>query len=142
MNSANAKPENPKKLFPMFVTEKFDAVRRFYAERLGCKVLYDTPEYVHYEYGDGPEIAFVRPDAFPGQPPRPVFGGAGAILSVPTADADALHAKLLKDPDATVLNAPTNKPWGWRSFWVADPTGLVLDFFHVVEEKPMQDAQG
>ncbi len=32
----------------------------------------------------------------------------------------------------TPLSAPSDKPWRWRSFSVSDPSGVVLDFFHVL----------
>ena len=36
----------------------------------------------------------------------------------------------------SVAGAPTDKPWGWRSYFVSDPNGVVLDFFHVYKEIP------
>lgn len=137
MTTTTAQPENPKKLFPHFITTEFEQVKKFYVERLGCKVLYDLPEYLHVEFGDGPELAFLRPDAFPDNKVRPTFPGAGVILSLPTPNADALHDRLRAASDVTVLSEPSDKPWGWRSFLAVDPIGVTLDLFHVVENEPM-----
>jgi hypothetical protein len=34
---------------------------------------------------------------------------------------------------------PTDKPWGWRSFLLPDPSGVTLDFYHVIADDA-QDA--
>jgi uncharacterized glyoxalase superfamily protein PhnB len=55
------------------------------------------------------------------------------MVSVPVPDADEKHTAL-KQAGVDVLDAPSDKPWGWRSFLAQDPNGVVLDFFHVYKE--------
>jgi len=133
------RPETPTKLFPRIVTDDLDGARRFYGERLGWKQTFDSDEYVSFQCDTGPELAFVRPE--PTQEHRcRGFAGAGVVLGVPTPDADELHRRLRAFPDVRILDEPRDQPWNWRSFHVVDPTGVVLDFFHVLDEKPMEDA--
>lgn len=127
---------NPNKLFPLFVTPNLEQTKQFYTRVAGFTTSVDTPEYLQVASNgkDGPELCFMKPDAMGGPAPQPAFQGAGVIVSVPTDNADKKHASILEagtKPDTS----PSNKPWGWRSFFVRDPNGIVLDFFHVVEEK-------
>ena len=46
----------------------------------------------------------------------------------------------LRDRGVTATSEPSLKPWGWRSFEVRDPNGVILDFFHVAE--PPMPPQG
>lgn len=133
----NAK--NPTKLYPMFLTSRLDETKRYYLEVLGARVVYDLPTYLQVAFGegDGPELGFMKPDAFPDGKARPAFDGRGVIVSVPTPNADTLCAEIAKKGGEIV--APlSDKPWGWRSFFTQDPNGVVLDFFHVYNEHPMQ----
>jgi catechol 2,3-dioxygenase-like lactoylglutathione lyase family enzyme len=133
------KPQNPDKLFPLFISDKLAETKRYYTEKLGFAIAIDQPEYLQVRYGDGaaaPELCFMLPTAFPEGGRRPAFAGDGVIVSVPTADADSAHARMRK-LDARIETEPTDKPWGWRSFLVRDPNGVVLDFFHVYKELGM-----
>lgn len=130
--------KNPNKLFPLFLTTRLDETRRFYTEVAGFRVTIDVPTYLQVAYGegDGPELCFMRPDAFPDGKVRPVFGGAGVVVSIPTPSADEKCAEMQKK-GAEILSPVEDKPWGWRSFLACDPNGVVLDFFHVYKEYPM-----
>lgn len=132
------KLKNPEMLFPLFVTEKLEETKRYYLDKLGFQVTFDQPEYLQVRYGaaGAPELCFMRPDAVPNAPPRPVFAGNGVIVSVPTEDADSA-CKRMQQKGATIEDQPSDKPWGWRSFLVRDPNGVVLDFFHVYKEAAM-----
>lgn len=127
---------NPNKLFPLIVTPHLEETKRFYTQIAGFSATVDTPHYLQVASNgkDGPELCFMKPDAMGADNASPAFGGAGVIVSLPTQNADIKHAELLK-AGAKPDTAPNNKPWGWRSFLVRDPNGVVLDFFHVVEEK-------
>lgn len=118
------------KLFPLFVTNDLAACHRFYVESLGWTEVVKSDKYLQVRKGgeDGPELCFMAPDAMPNMP-LPPFSGEGVIVSVSTPDADAWH-RTLRDRGVTTLGEPSDKPWGWRSFLVRDPVGIVLDFFH------------
>ncbi len=130
------KPKNPEKLFPLFITDKLEAIKRFYVDQAEFTLSFDSPEYVQVcspEPGS-PELCFAKPTAFP-DGVKPAFAGKGVLVSVPTQNADEKFARMRK-LGAELLDAPTDKPWGWRSFLVIDPAGVVLDFFHVEKELP------
>lgn len=129
---------NPTKLFPLILTHKLEETKHYYTTRAGFRVVYDLPSYLQLAYGeaDGPELCFMKPDAFPDGRTRPAFGGQGVMMSIPTPNADDKYAALQK-AGAELLSKPEDKPWGWRSFLAADPNGLVLDFFHVVKRVDM-----
>lgn len=133
---------NPKRLLPMFVTDRLDATRRFYVEQAGFRAVYDEGGYLCVTYGEGDDavaISFVRPEAMTMIDERP-FAGRGAVLSVPTPNADR-KAQELADAGVAPLVPTQTRPWGWRSFLVRDPNGVLLDFFHVAAETPV-DAAG
>jgi len=131
-NSAEARPANPSKLFPLVLTTRLAETKQYYTEKAEFRVVYDLPTYLQVALGDGdaPEICFMKPDAFPDGVERPSFDGRGLVISVPTPDADLKYAALEKR-GAELASAPSTKPWGWRSFFAVDPNGVVLDFFHV-----------
>ncbi|TPV96708.1 MAG: hypothetical protein B7733_03345 [Myxococcales bacterium FL481] len=123
----------PNKLFPLIVTNELQRARAFYVERLGFELVTDMENYVQVRWGadePGPELSFMTPaggEAF-GEPVEPHTGG-GLVFSVPTPNADELHATLLAR-GVEPLGPPVDRPWGWRSFLVRDPHGAILDFFH------------
>ncbi len=131
------KPKNPEKLFPLFVTDKLSATKRFYVEQAEFSVAIDMPEYLQVRSPEpgGPELCFMKPDAFPDGRARPAFGGKGVLVSIPTKSADDKFARM-KSLGAELLDTPSDKPWGWRSFQAVDPAGVILDFFHVEKEMP------
>lgn len=136
---------NPSKLFPLILTDKLDETKAFYTKTAGWTVTHEMPNYLQVRSGTdeaSPELAFMKPDVSPamGQPMK-TFKGEGIIVSVPTASADKKHQALL-DAKAPVLSEPSDKPWGWRSFLVRDPNGVILDFFHEVQQSAAQDAAG
>ena len=128
--------ENPNKLFPMYITDKLEETRDFYL-KAGFSIRYDMPEYLQVFYGgqDGQDLCFAAPHKANNGQAYDVFAGKGALVSIPTPDADA-KCKQLAEVGIKAVNPLEDKPWGWRSFHVADPNGVILDFFHVYKEMP------
>jgi len=131
---------NPK-MVPLVFTEQFDATRSFYLDRLGTTVVMeDGDQYLQVRFGggpDGPELGFcppLPPDSPIGE--QPVFT-QGLLISVPVDDADAYRKQLVER--GLEVPEPTDKPWGWRSFLLSDPSGVTLDFYHVLADDA-QDA--
>jgi predicted enzyme related to lactoylglutathione lyase len=132
--------ENPKQVFPMFVTKDLKATKRFY-EQAGFTVHFDMDEYLQVSYqGDEKlDLCFMVPHQSRNGTPYPEFGGKGVIVSIPTKNADEKYAQMQKQ-EAKLLSEPEDKPWGWRSFHAVDPNGVILDFFHVYREAPATQA--
>jgi catechol 2,3-dioxygenase-like lactoylglutathione lyase family enzyme len=134
-------PKNPNRLFPLFLIDDLETTKRYYVDKLGFTATFDMPQYLQVRAGDnaeGPELCFMKPDAFPDGKPRPSFTGQGALISIPVDDADAAHDRMLAK-GVKIDDKPTDKPWGWRSYFVSDPNGVVLDFFHVYKEVAAAD---
>lgn len=127
--------KNPNKLFPLFLTNKLEEVKAFYVGQAGFSAVVDVEGYLQVGLlgSDGPELCFMKPDAFPDKKPRPSFEGKGVLISVPVPDADQKLAEL-QAQGVTIVQGISDKPWGWRSFMVSDPAGVMLDFFHVYKE--------
>jgi catechol 2,3-dioxygenase-like lactoylglutathione lyase family enzyme len=136
---------NPNKLYPLILTDKLADTKAYYTEKLGAKVVIDQENYLQVRFGDGeddPELAFMVPqtmDMLGGVLPR--FSGQGLLVSIPTANADASHAAM-KKKGADVRVGVLDKPWGWRSYVVRDPNGVLLDFFHALDKSAVADATG
>jgi catechol 2,3-dioxygenase-like lactoylglutathione lyase family enzyme len=131
---------NPK-MVPLVFTEQFDATRSFYLDRLGATpVMEDGNNYLQVRFGtdeDRPELAFCPP--LPSESPigaQPAFA-QGLLVSVPVDDADGYRKHLVER--GLDVPEPTDKPWGWRSFLLPDPSGVTLDFYHVIADDA-QDA--
>lgn len=132
------KLKNPAQLFPMIVTDKLKETKEFYL-KAGFKLRFDLPEYLQVYYDGGLDLCFMQPHAATNGREYAAFGGKGVVVSIPTEDADKKAAEL-RERRVPIVNDLEDKPWGWRSFHVEDPNGVVLDFFHVYKEMPMQDA--
>lgn len=135
---------NPSKLFPLVITDKLAETKAFYTQTAGFEITIEQGEYLQVRHGHdpaSPELAFMAPctEGPLGELPR--FEGKGLIVSVPTANADEKHAAIAKR-GGRGMSEPTDKPWGWRSFAIADPNGVVLDFFHEAADSSAADATG
>lgn len=126
---------NPKKLFPLIVTSRLDEVKSFYTDKLGWEIVFDMEGYKQFRQSeDGPELCFMAARAGEALGVElQEFGGRGIVVSVPIADPDAEHERLAKSGVEPTTPA-SDKPWGWRSFIVEDPTGLRLDLFRQAEQ--------
>lgn len=133
-----AQLKNPQQLFPMFITPKLKETKQFYL-KAGFQVRYDMPEYLQVTY-DGVDLCFMTPHAAGNGEGYPEFNGQGVVVSIPTKNADQKSAELA-ERRISMLNEIEDKPWGWRSFHVKDPNGVILDFFHVYKEAPMPNEQ-
>jgi catechol 2,3-dioxygenase-like lactoylglutathione lyase family enzyme len=135
----------PNKLYPLILSDKLAETKAYYTEKLGARVVIDQENYLQLRFGDDdddPELAFMVPqtlDLLGGVLPR--FAGQGLLVSIPTENADASHATM-KTKGADVRVGPLDKPWGWRSFVVRDPNGVLLDFFHALDKSAVVDATG
>jgi uncharacterized glyoxalase superfamily protein PhnB len=136
---------NPNKLFPLIFSDKLAETKAYYTETLGAQVTFEAESYLQVRFGDkddDPELAFMVPqtlDLLGGVLPR--FPGQGLLVSIPTANADAAHATMTKK-GADIRVGVLDKPWGWRSFVVRDPNGVLLDFFHALDKSAVVDATG
>jgi lactoylglutathione lyase len=114
-----------REMFPIITVRNLDEALAFYRDALGGEVTYRFPpegegeaEYVTLrladsELGLGADPNFTGPDA------------QAMELCMYTDDCDAAVAHL-RSMGATVLDEPTDQPWGERMARVADPDGYRL----------------
>ncbi len=129
-------------VLPCFVVPDVEAAARHYHDRLGfrvCGVYGDKPEqFGIVDRAPGQGFHFKSAvTCVPGAAPSagtPVRGrrnrldlGGGQDAYVRVADADRLHADLLRR-GARILSPPTDQPWMQREFEVQDDDGFVLCF--------------
>lgn len=124
------------KLFPLIKTNKLTETKKFYTS-LGWGVTMETPGYLQVHYGskEGPELCFMPPEDHEIQALQHIFQGQGLGFSIQVDNADE-ECNRLQKRGVKIMANPENKPWGWRSFLVQDPNGVVLDFYHLVPASP------
>lgn len=127
-------PSQPTRSFPLVMVPDLNAVRAFYVDTLGCPITHHVPgRYLQVQLtahrDAGPEVCFMVDADATAHDRLPV------VLSVPVPDADAVSARL-QEADVAIDVPVGDRPWGWRSVYVVDPAGLVLDFFHEIGETP------
>jgi predicted enzyme related to lactoylglutathione lyase len=101
----------------------------YYRDRLGFAItLYDlNPDHYATAERDGCHVHLAH---FDGASPRPNNQAVPPDMFDAyfwPNDVDAFHAEL-KDRGATIIQAPTDQPYGLRDFRVQDPDGYVLAF--------------
>jgi len=111
----------------MFTARDFDASRAFYGEGLGLALDHDWDfgpadrGAVYLAGGGMVEFFALAPDAAYVQPQ-----GMGLLMQVD--DTDAWHQRAL-ERGLTVVQPPTNYPWGHRIVRLSDPDGIVVSLF-------------
>lgn len=112
-------------------TDRFDEASRFWGELMGCSVTREWPADEVQGRGrifgvhDGVGVELIEvPTAEPVE---------GVFLALEVDDVDALH-RHLADHGITILQPPTDQPWGHRNIAVLDPSGIRVGCFHWLTE--------
>src|SRR5690349_1896250 len=115
-------------IVPIITTEKIRETREFYVGKLGFQVSFDHDHYIGLRAGaaGSPELGFMRPD-----PDSPKTFGGGTTFAIRVENADRECARLTK-LGATIVQPPTDQPWGARAFVALDPNGVALYFSHPI----------
>ena len=99
---------------------RFDESVRFYGEQLGWPVTKEFPGGRIFGFGEQARVEVLDD---PSAPP------STAMCAMAVADADAL-ADRLAAAGVTIVQPPTDQPWGHRNLAIVDPNGMRLVFFH------------
>lgn len=120
---------NANSIVTIITTTAMRETRAFYTELLGFEISFDHEHYLGLRGGSkgSPELAFMRPDA----DAPDTFPGKGVTLAISIADADA-ECTRLQQKGVSILQPPTDQPWGARSFVVADPNGVTIHISHPI----------
>ncbi|MBV9078527.1 MAG: VOC family protein [Methylobacteriaceae bacterium] len=126
-------------MFLLLIADDVTASRGFYERHFGF-----TPVFVSKVYAQlmSPEhdgrrfsLAFMPADHPFGVVPQRAAAGDGLMLTIQSADVNALHARLLAD-GVPIVHGPRDEPWGQRRFVVRDPGGTYVDVVQPIEPEP------
>lgn len=126
-------------VFLLIITDRMAQCQRFYETHFGFNTVFESKVYTQIaspgHQGKTFSLAFM-PTRHPfGVVPQAAFGGNGIMLTIQTADVDALHAKLVAE-DVPVIHGPKSEPWGQRRFDVRDPAGTYVDVVQPIDPQP------
>lgn len=109
-------------LATMLIVDDIERPAAFYRRYFDFDLVFDGPTYKGIKHlASGIEFGFMRPGDGPCEP----TDGKGLMFGFRVDDVDAEHARLT-ELGAEPHGAPEDKPWGDRSFTLADPCGATL----------------
>jgi catechol 2,3-dioxygenase-like lactoylglutathione lyase family enzyme len=116
-----------------FSPREYERALQFYRDWLGLEVIRQwnrpTDKGVLLHAGRGAVVELVNPPAsqtYDGPAP------ANARLLFEVESADAEFARLSRYP-VQVVEPPTNRSWGHRSFRLRDPDGTLVTFYELID---------
>jgi len=113
------------------------ATRAFYEDVFGLAPVYTDEDSAVFAFGGG-EAGAIRVNLLKStQAPELIepalvaeaASGSRMQLTIPVDDVDATYA-MLAERGVTLLNGPTDRPWGIRSAAFRDPAGHVWEIAH------------
>ena len=126
-------------VFLLIITDKMAECQKFYETHFGFSTVFDSKVYLQLSSpehdGRSFSLAFM-PIRHPfGVVPQMAASGQGIMLTIQTADVDALHTKIVSE-DVPVIHGPKSEPWGQRRFDVRDPAGTFVDVVQSIDPQP------
>ena len=118
-----------KNVSPCIITDKIDATREFYTEKLGAKLGFDCGWYIDVLLdGTSTGIQFMSPQS----PEQKLCNPAGLTYNIMVDDVDKeLEGIMLSG--VSIASDISDKPWGDRSFIIEDPNGISLYIYSLRE---------
>lgn len=113
------------------------STRNFYEEVFGRKTVHSDDVSAVFTFGDG-EVGAVGVNLLQSTEAPGLVGpaivaeaasGTRMQLTIPVDDVDATCA-MLAERGVTLLNGPTDRPWGIRTAAFRDPAGHVWEIAH------------
>lgn len=118
--------------YPLFTVSRLADSRDFFLRHFDMQVVFEANWVAMLGFGDSIRLGLMTAE-HPSRPPGPeVFSGEGAIFTIQTDDAAALHAKVAGS-GADVVHGLKDEPWGQRRFMMRDPSGLLVDVVQQIE---------
>jgi catechol 2,3-dioxygenase-like lactoylglutathione lyase family enzyme len=119
-----------RRIVPDVQSKHLDASRQFYVDVLGLEVAMDM----------GSIVTLVSPSNSTAQVTL-MSDDSSAILpqiSVEVSDVDDVHSRALSR-GLKILYPLTNEPWGVRRFFVADPSGTIINVMCHISGVPSEE---
>lgn len=107
--------------------------REFYTTHLGFEVQIETKEYVHLQHqGTRFELALLKAGELDHMKElENATAGAGLWIGLEVENADEESARLW-DAGITIVQPPTDQPWGERTIVIRDPDGVLIYLAHKI----------
>jgi len=124
-----ATPFKALSLINLFV-EDLEASRTFYSDVFGLEYAFGDEYAAAYKLGDVLINLLVQSSAAAQIAPAKVASqhdGARVQFAIVVDDVDA-QTEHLRNHDVTIINGPTDMPWGMRTVTFADPAGHIWEF--------------
>ncbi|TYB86060.1 VOC family protein [Oceaniovalibus sp. ACAM 378] len=110
-------------------SDKFAACRDFYHSALGLTLVFDDNVSAVFEFGGIMVNILALSEADELVSPQIARGntaGVSTLFTLLVDDCD-LYCQMLAKRGVTLLNGPTDRPWGRRTAAFADPSGHVWE---------------
>jgi len=123
--------------YVVLIATDLEASVRFYADTLGLPISHRAADFVQFDTGTT-RLALFSDEAMAATLGRaPVRGSGGEAFEIGffVDDCDAAYAELRAAGVSTVAK-PTNRAWGQRTAYVADPDGNLVE---LVQKLPAGD---
>jgi catechol 2,3-dioxygenase-like lactoylglutathione lyase family enzyme len=129
--------EKIKGAYPVFVTKKIDATKKFYQQWFAYEILFESSWFILLASpGEQPSLLAFIDEEHPSSPPSPgVFRGEGAFYTMDVSDAAVLYAAM-KTAGVAFTHHLKDEPWGQRRFAMADPNGVWIDVVEQIQPQP------
>jgi catechol 2,3-dioxygenase-like lactoylglutathione lyase family enzyme len=118
--------------------------REFYTTHLGFECQIDTGEYVHLQHpATRLELAILKAGELDHlKELENATTGMGLWIGLEVENADEESARLW-DAGVTIVQPPTDQPWGERTIVIRDPDGVLIYLAHkiAVENKANLETQ-
>jgi uncharacterized glyoxalase superfamily protein PhnB len=113
----------------VLLVENMQRAANYYRDCPGFTIAlyHEEPEHYGTAQRDNCHAHFAHEDGVTGRPNHELIPPDMFDAYFWPHDVDALHAEL-KDRGATIIQAPTNQPYGLREFRVQDLDGHILAF--------------
>ena len=122
---------HPTQSYVGLIVQNPSLTRDFYVKHLGFSVQIEMEAYVHLVHPPSQfELALLR-QGEPNHLAQMQTGsqGNGLWIGLEVANADEDHQRL-KTEGVTILQPPTDQPWGERTIVIQDPDGVVIYLGH------------
>lgn len=107
--------------------------RDFYTIHLGFEIQIETGEYVHLKHpATGLELALLKAGELDHMKElENATTGTGLWIGLEVENSDEESARLW-DAGVTIVQPPTDQPWGERTIVIRDPDGVLIYLAHKI----------
>ena len=114
--------------YVILLCEDFALMKRFYQELFGFPVATEREDVLALKAGAVTFCLRKRTRHYEGTSAGAYFPAVQLAFRVPAGQVDVCHTELVTR-GVTILDPPTNQPWGHRTVFFRDPEGNILECY-------------